>query len=201
MKLAILLLLCISYTMSTKFCLGLCWQQNVLTNGATIAFESVLMNNLFIGANQSGPLFGVHIPMTGGTINSIIPTHKNVQWLVQQSGDFYCFRHVLSNDYLNLTGSRCMNLNSNQACGTASLSNATSCSRNLGFKIAMYQNWYILQHAQNPNLYLFFNNTGCVSGSTHCGSIVGYFFKSIEDIRTNNIYRGAYFNIPYQVRP
>jgi hypothetical protein len=211
MKSVIVLLLCISYAMSTQFCLGLCWQQNILTNGSTIAFETSLMSNLFIGADglncanrttgRCGSLYGIQIPLTGGTINTIIPTHRNVQWLVQQSGDFYCFRNVLSDAYLYLSGSRCRNMTSNMTCGSAYLYRSTLCNNRIGFKIAMFQNYYILQSVLNPNLYLFFNTQGCIAGSQRCGSLVGYWFNNIDNIRSNAIYRGAYFNIPYQLLP
>jgi hypothetical protein len=213
MKLAtVILLFCIIHTATTwQFCVGICFQQNLLTKGTTIALEASLMNNLFLGTDGSnctftegrcGSVFGVHIPMTSN-INTLIPQYKNVQWLVDTTNDFYCFRNAQADAYLYLTsGSRCRSMATNGLCGMTYLyKSGQGCNKLFGWKLVMIDNNVVLQSVHNPNLYLFINKQGCVSGSNRCGSVNGFYFKAIEDIRSNNAYRGAFFNIPYQQLP
>jgi hypothetical protein len=196
------------------FPFGICTLQTVLTEHSFIALESALMKDLFLTVagddcsnvrnTTCGILYGLKVPSTGPIkVNAYVGRTKELQWQVfQKTVDYYCLKSVKYNAYLYINGEDCQQLNSDKECGKVSLFKSDErCNNKFGWKVNMLSNSYVLESLDFPNVYLFFNARACVQGlsvNQNCGRVTGHYFNNMNAILSNVLFRGGFWNIPYQ---
>jgi hypothetical protein len=196
------------------FPFGICRRQNALSDRSIIALESSLMYDLYLSSvdngctNTTGPcgtVYGYLTPyMQQNKTETFIKQHVELQWeVLQKSVDYFCLRSVKHNAYLYLSGQDCQETGgSPQECGRVILyKNGNDCQKTFGWDVTFISNYYVLRSVQFPDVYLYFNATGCQVGraaSMACGKVVGHYFKNIDECVSSVLYQGAFWNIPYQ---
>jgi hypothetical protein len=210
-----------------------------LQDNMILALESANLKNLFVGIDaqncqsvqegKCGTIFGVNLPISGqsNNISNFLQKYKELEFSLVKQNDFFCLKFPQYNAFLSLEGNDCQNLNSPKQCGNVILHKMKDmkCSNEMGWRITQFQNYYILQSVQYPNVYLYFNAQNCqqqfsnISGASNatnttrtsnvassnvsnfanlkrCGNLVGFFIKNLQqDIQSNQQYRWALFNI------
>jgi hypothetical protein len=197
------------------FPLGICRLQSALSDHSIIALESSLMPDLFLSAVDNGcntmtngpcgTVYGYLTPyLQQNRTEAFIKKNVNLQWEVtQKSVDYFCIRSVRYNAYLYLSGQDCQGALS-QECGMIKLYKSDKCQKSFGWDVTFISNYYVLRSVQFPDVFLYFNSTGCTSGHDYpmgCGKVVGHYFKNINDALSSTLYQGAFWNVPYQRAP
>jgi hypothetical protein len=200
------------------FPLGICRRQNALTENSIIALESSLMYDLYLSSvandcnntttGPCGTVYGYQAPlMTQNRTEGFVKEHVELQWeVLQKSVDYFCLKSVKYNAYLYISGQDCQQTGGlPQECGQVTLyKNVSECEETYGWDVTFILNFYVLRSIQFPDVYLFFNSTGCQMGrqvAMGCGKVVGHYFKNINDVIGSLMYQAAFWNIPYQQAP
>jgi hypothetical protein len=188
----------IHYNKKMKFAIFLVFvtyalSQGILQDQKMIVLQSGHKDNLYLGVTN-GRLLGINIPIaTPQNITSVINQHNEIHFQLHKHQDFWCLKPHTINGFLQLEGDDCRNITTPKACGRVTVHrfDTLDCSNLYGWRIRFVNNFYVLESVQFPGVYLYLNGM----------RVVGYWFKNIDDIHTNDQSMWAHFIIRPVVTP
>jgi hypothetical protein len=139
-------------------------------NFTNVDYQGLNFTHIDLGNRSNcGRFLGLPITFQGN-LDVILSQNNPLHFqLIRGEQDFYCIRSRLYNAFLFLDGQQCSGINTEQQCGRVVLNNANKCERQFGWRIININNLYAFQSIAFPNIYLYFDNTGCSQTRTGRG--------------------------------
>jgi hypothetical protein len=161
--------------------------QGILQDQRMIVLRSGHRDNLYLGVT-GGRILGINIPIASPqNITSVINQHNEIHFQLHKHQDFWCLKPHTINGFLQLEGNDCRNITTPRTCGRVIVHTLDNldCSNLYGWRIRFVNNFYVLESVQFPGVYLYLNGM----------NVVGYWFKNVSDIHTNDKSMWAHFII------